>query len=51
MALSFHNVEDTVRIIELLPPATKLRQGNVFTSVCYSVHRGGSLSQHAPQVT
>ena len=27
-----------------------MRQGNVFTSVCDSVHRGG-LSQHAPQVT
>ena len=23
-----------------LPPATKLRQGNVFTPVCSSVHRG-----------
>ena len=29
---------------------TKLRQGNVFTGVCESVH-GGSLSQYAPQVT
>ena len=25
----------------LLPPATELRQGNVFTPVCHSVHRGG----------
>ena len=25
----------------ILPPATKLRQGNVFTPVCHSVHRGG----------
>ena len=24
-----------------LPPATKLRQGNVFTPVCHSIHRGG----------
>ena len=24
-----------------LPPATKLRQGNVFTPVCHSVHGGG----------
>ena len=24
-----------------LPPATKLRQGNVFTPVCHSVHWGG----------
>ena len=24
-----------------LPPATKLQQGNVFTRVCDSVHRGG----------
>ena len=27
----------------LLPPATKLWQGNVFTPVCDSVHRGGSV--------
>ena len=27
--------------IALLPPATKLRQGNVFTAVCHSVHGGG----------
>ena len=26
-----------------LPPATKLRQGNVFTLVCDSVHREGGL--------
>ena len=25
-------------------PQTKLREGNVFTPVCHSVHRGGSLS-------
>ena len=31
-------------------PQTKLRQGNVFTGVCDSVHRGGVLSQHALQV-
>ena len=24
-----------------LPPATKLREGNAFTPVCHSVHRGG----------
>ena len=28
-----------------LPPATKLREGNVFIPVCDSVHRGGSLSR------
>ena len=33
----------------LLPPATKLGQGYVFTCVCDSVHRG-VLSQHALQV-
>ena len=27
---------------ESLPPATKLRQGNVFTPVCHSVHGGVS---------
>ena len=32
----------------LLPPATKLRQGNVFTPVCHSVHRGGGVC--LPQV-
>ena len=26
----------------LLPPATKLGQGYVFTGVCHSVNRGGS---------
>ena len=26
----------------LLPPATKLGQGNVFTGVCDSVHRGST---------
>ena len=29
---------------EYLPPATKLRQGNVFTPVCHSVHRRLSVS-------
>ena len=29
-----------------LPPATKLRQGNVFTPVCHSVHRGGLPHTH-----
>ena len=28
-----------------LPPATQLRQGNVFTPVCDSVHRGGSVQE------
>ena len=31
----------------LLPSATYLRQGNVFTSVCHSVHRG-CLGGHPP---
>ena len=31
----------------LLPAATKLGQGNVFTGVCDSVHRRGSASVHA----
>ena len=29
-----------------LPPAKKLRQGNVFTPVCHSVHRGGLPHTH-----
>ena len=36
----------------LLPPATKLGQGNVFTGMCDSVHRGGlpqcMLGYHSP---
>ena len=32
---------------KLLPAATKLGQGNVFTGVCDSVHRGESASVHA----
>ena len=32
---------------QLLPPATKLGQGNIFTGVCDSVNRGGSASVHA----
>ena len=39
------------RATPLLPPATKLWQGNIFTGVCQSFCSGGSLSQHAPQVT
>ena len=31
----------------LLPPATKLGQGYIFTGVCDSVHMGGSASVHA----
>ena len=31
----------------LLPSATKLRQGNVFTPVCHSVHMGVFASVHA----
>ena len=30
-------------LLSLLQPATKLRQGNVFTPVCNSVHRGVSV--------
>ena len=37
---------------QLLPPATKLRQGNVFTPVCHSVPGGGclphNLGRHPP---
>ena len=45
-----HELSDTLReqIVSqvhprgLLPSTTKLRQGNVFTPVCHSVHGGGS---------
>ena len=46
-----HIEKGTLPKYMLLPPATKLPQGNVFTPVCHSVHGEGSLSQHAPQVT
>ena len=29
-----------------LPPATKLRQGDVFTHICHSVHRGVYQNMH-----
>ena len=32
-----------LRLSKLLPPATKLGQGYVFTGVCDSVHRGGGV--------
>ena len=40
-------ISETVIFIhrKLLPPATKLQQGNVFTSVCDSVHRGVSIQE------
>ena len=34
---------DCAGISNLLPPATKLRQGNIFTPVCQSVHKGVSV--------
>ena len=39
-----HCSDNPVRLSELLPPATKLGQGYVFTRVCDSVHRGFYLS-------
>ena len=36
-------------LLFLLPPATKLGQGYVFTGVCYSVHRGQYLTRYTPQ--
>ena len=40
--LVYRNLQNkTTKIITLLPPATKLRQGNIFTPVCHSVHREG----------
>ena len=34
-----HDTKVYIRL-KYLPPATKLGQGNVFTHVCHSVHRG-----------
>ena len=46
LSLGFcHVVKPLTPILALLPAATKLGQGNVFTGVCDSVQRGGvSLS-------
>ena len=35
----------TETVLIYLPAATKLGQGNVFTGICDSVHRGGGLPQ------
>ena len=44
-----------ILIIALLPPATKLRQGNIFTPVCHSIHSGACHAHlpamHAPLAT
>ena len=37
----------TMLLFVLLPPATKLGQGYIFTGVCHSVKRGGVLSPRA----
>ena len=34
-----------ILIIALLPPATKLRQGNIFTPVCHSIHSGACVGR------
>ena len=36
------------RVVTFLPAATKLGQGNVFTGVCDSVHRGGVYASGTP---
>ena len=46
VGLGPNQCEHTVEMI-LLPPATKLGQGYIFTGVCDSVHGGGSASVHA----
>ena len=40
-----HDTEVYVRLKYLLP-STKLGQGNVFTHVCHSVHRGSATHTH-----
>ena len=42
-----HKIQALVSHLLLLPPATKLGQGYVFTRVCDSVHRGVSAPVHA----
>ena len=39
-----HKKNNQPKVVDLLPPATKLGQGYIFTGVCGSVHRGGSWS-------
>ena len=43
MNINLKNNNRQVPIQRLLPPATKLGQGNVFTGVCDSVNRGGAI--------
>ena len=38
-------ISSIVNFVQLLPPATKLGQGYIFTGVCDSVHRGGVCSR------
>ena len=38
-------VNPIVNFVQLLPPATKLGQGYIFTGVCDSVRRGGVCSR------
>ena len=48
------NVQFTIKILRffhlltLLPPATKLGQGYIFTGICHSVNRGVVCSQGVP---
>ena len=42
--LAYQAIERLVsKKASLLPPATKLRQGYIFTGICDSVHRGGGM--------
>ena len=43
--LSERHAEGILLCHLLSPPATKLRQGNVFKPVCHSVHRGVSVRE------
>ena len=43
LPLSFYLIQKTWVLPTLLPPATKLGQGYVFTGVCHSVNRGGEV--------
>ena len=39
----FPYIGSRILVLAFLPAATKLGQGNVFTGVCDSVHRGGGV--------
>ena len=46
-----YDIKKSINCFVVLSPSATLRQGNVFTSVCHSVHRGDSLGRPPPEQT